>query len=51
MGNPVFGTEKKENIIKNWHYEAKAKADITAIIGEALKVAKAERERRNDYIE
>ena len=37
--------EKKEIIIKNWHYEAKAKADITAIIGEALKTGKAERER------
>ena len=43
--------EKKEIIIKKWHYDAKAKADITAIIGEALKTGKAERERRNDYIE
>ena len=37
--------EKKEIIIKQWHYDAKAKADITAIIVEALKTGKAERER------
>ena len=39
--------EKKEIIIKQWHYnaKAKAKADITAIIVEALKTGKAERER------
>ena len=37
--------EKKEIIIKKWHYDAKAKADITAIIVEALKTGKAERER------
>ena len=39
--------EKKEIIIKQWHYNAKAKAraDITAIIVEALKTGKAERER------
>ena len=39
--------EKKEIIIKQWHYDAKAKAraDITAIIVEALKTEKAERER------
>ena len=38
---------KKEIIIKQWHYNAKAKAraDITAIIVEALKTGKAERER------
>ena len=39
--------EKKEIIIKQWHHDAKAKAraDITAIIVEALKTGKAERER------
>ena len=37
--------EKKEIIIKQWHYDAKAKADITTIIVEALKTGKAERER------
>ena len=37
--------EKQEIIIKQWHYDAKAKADITAIIVEALKTGKAERER------
>ena len=37
--------EKKEIIIKKWHYNAKAKADITTIIDEALKTGKAERER------
>ena len=39
--------EKKEIIIKQWHYDAKAKAraDITAIIVKALKTGKAERER------
>ena len=37
--------EKKEIIIKQWLYDAKAKADITAIIVEALKTGKAERER------
>ena len=37
--------EKKEIIIKKWHYDAKAKADITTIIDEALKTGKAERER------
>ena len=37
--------EKKEIIIKQWHYDAKAKADITVIIVEALKTGKAERER------
>ena len=39
--------EKKEIIIKQWHYDAKAKvrADITAIIVEALKTGKAEREQ------
>ena len=37
--------EKKEIIIKQWHYDAKARADITAIIVEALKTGKAERER------
>ena len=37
--------EKKEIIIKQWHYDAKAKADITAMIVEALKTGKAERER------
>ena len=37
--------EKKEIIIKQWHYDAKAKADITTIIDEALKTGKAERER------
>ena len=36
--------EKKEIIIKKWHYDAKAKADITALIVEALKTGKAERE-------
>ena len=36
--------EKKEIIIKKWHYDAKEKADITAIIVEALKTGKAERE-------
>ena len=36
--------EKKEIIIKQWHYDAKAKADITALIVEALKTGKAERE-------
>ena len=37
--------EKKEIIIKQWLYDAKAKADITTIIVEALKTGKAERER------
>ena len=37
--------EKKEIIIKQWHYDAKAKADITTIIVEALKTGKAKRER------
>ena len=36
--------EKKEIIIKQWHYDAKAKADITPMIVEALKTGKVESE-------